>query len=62
VARRPVLVVSEAAPGAPAGIIRFVPIEGRVRFAVDAAAAQSAGLTISSKLLALAVARPDNRP
>ncbi len=62
VARRPVLVVSEDAPGAPAGIIRFVPIEGRVRFAVDAAAAQSAGLTISSKLLALAVARPDNRP
>ena len=62
VARRPVLVVSEDSPGAPAGIIRFVPFQGRVRFAVDAAAAQSAGLTISSKLLALAVARPDNRP
>jgi hypothetical protein len=62
VARRPVLVVSEDSPGAPAGIIRFVPFQGRVRFAVDAAAAQIAGLTISSKLLALAVTRPDNRP
>ena len=62
VAHRPVLTVTEDGPGAPAGVIRFVPFQGRVRFAVDAAAAQNAGLTISSKLLALAVTRPDNRP
>lgn len=61
VARRPVLTVTEDAPGAPPGIIRFVLLQGRVRFMVDAPAAQSAGLTISSKLLALAVVRPDDR-
>ena len=61
-ARRPVLTVSEDGVGQPAAIIRFVPLQGRVRFAVDAAAAQSAGLVISSKLLALAVARPETRP
>ena len=62
VARRPVLTVTEDGPGGPAGVIRFVPYQGRVRFWVDAAAAQGAGLTISSKLLALAVATPDDRP
>jgi hypothetical protein len=60
-ARRPVLTVSDEGPGAPATIIRFVLLQGRVRFSVDAVAAQNAGLTISSKLLQLAVARPVGR-
>jgi hypothetical protein len=48
----PTLTVTDA-PGAP-GIIRFVMIEGRVNFDIDASAAAANHLTISSKLLALA--------
>lgn len=48
---QPVLTVSDQ----PGGMIRFVLQNGRVRFDVDAAAAQAGGLTISSKLLALSV-------
>ena len=43
-----------AGPG-PHGIVHFVPDGGRVRFQVDIRQAEAAGLTISSKLLALAV-------
>lgn len=52
-AERPVLTVSDS-PGVPA-IIRFVVDHNHVRFVIDNAAAQRAGLRISSKLLDLAL-------
>jgi hypothetical protein len=51
----PVLTVTDASAGGPKGIINFVVVENRVRFQVDLALANQAGLTISSKLLSLAV-------
>lgn len=54
----PVLTVSDAdAPGGPAAgaVITFVLRDDRVRFVIDAAAAQDDGLAISSKLMSLAV-------
>jgi hypothetical protein len=53
-ARWPVLTLSDAERGTAAGIIHLLPMTGRVRFRVDLAAAQARGLTISSRLLALA--------
>jgi hypothetical protein len=51
-----VLTVTDAqAGGAEVGIINFVVRDSRVRFDIDDAAAASAGLTISSRLLGLAV-------
>jgi hypothetical protein len=52
----PVLTVTDdiAGPGAR-GIVHFVLSGGRVRFEVDTRLADMAGVTISSKLLALAV-------
>jgi hypothetical protein len=41
--------------GAAKGMINFVIADNRVRFQIDAAAAAQGGLTISSKLLSLAV-------
>jgi hypothetical protein len=56
VAGQPVLTVSNTArDGGPPGIIDFVLSEGRVRFAIDDAAAEKNHLTISSKLLSLAL-------
>jgi hypothetical protein len=53
----PVLTVTDGADGdAGKGIINFVIQENRVRFQVDVGLATRAGLTISSKLLSLAVA------
>lgn len=49
----PVLTVTDEA--APDGIIAFRLSGGHVRFRVDEAAADTAGLTISSKLLSLAL-------
>ncbi|MGH7022607.1 MAG: YfiR family protein [Caulobacteraceae bacterium] len=49
----PVLTVTDG-PG-PAGVINFVVDGGRVRFRIDDALAATDGLTISSKLLSLAV-------
>jgi hypothetical protein len=54
--QRPVLIVSDAADGLEHGAtINFVPTEGRIKFEVSLEAAQRAGLTISARLLALAV-------
>jgi hypothetical protein len=52
----PVLTVTDdiAGPG-PRGIVHFVLSAGRVRFEVDTRLADTAGVTISSKLLALAI-------
>lgn len=55
VAGQPVLTVCDQDGDISCGMIRFVLMAGRVRFAIDAAAAQASGLSISSKLLGLAV-------
>jgi hypothetical protein len=54
-AERPVLTVTDAVNGGQRGMIHFSVINGRVRFYIDDAAARQHGLTISSRLLALAV-------
>jgi hypothetical protein len=52
----PVLTVTDDAEGpGPRGIVHFVVTRGRVGFQVDTRSADAAGVTISSKLLALAV-------
>jgi hypothetical protein len=52
----PILTVTDGASNPDAtGIINFVITDGRVRFDIDNAAAAASGLTISSKLLSLAV-------
>ncbi len=56
-----VLVVSDAGSGAP-GMIQFVLKDNRVRFNIDDDMAKSSGLTISSKLLALAVTVKSKSP
>ena len=53
--RRPVLVVTDAGNGRSRGIIHFSILDGRVRFFIDQSEAAQRGLTISSRLLALAV-------
>lgn len=52
--RQPVLTVTDARAGPQRGIIHFTVVGGRVRFFIDDAAAAERGLTISSRLLALA--------
>ena len=51
---RPVLTVTDGETGPAHGMIHFVVQEGRVGFMIDDAAAAAHGLTISSRLLALA--------
>ncbi len=52
----PVLTVTDGATDPAAkGIINFVIADDRVRFEIDNSAALADGLTISSKLLSLAV-------
>ena len=52
---RPVLTVTDAdGAGGARGIVHLVLADGRVRFAIDSGKAAQCGLTISSKLLALA--------
>ena len=53
--RRPVLIVTDEARGAERGHLHFVVAGNRVRFHIDDAAAKQSGLTISSRLLSLAV-------
>lgn len=53
--RKPVLTVTDAINGGQRGIIDFVLVDGRVRFSIDQSAADKRGLSISSRLLALAV-------
>lgn len=52
----PVLTVTDAGAGSQRGIIHFANQNGRVRFFIDEAAAARRGLSISSRLLGLAVA------
>jgi hypothetical protein len=54
-ARQPILTVTDARSGSDRGVIHFAIIDGRVRFFIDNAQAQARGLTISSRLLALAI-------
>ncbi|MDP2260771.1 MAG: YfiR family protein [Caulobacter sp.] len=49
------LIVTDAAASSRRGMIHFVVAEGRVRFHIDLRAASGAGLTISSRLLNLAL-------
>ena len=58
----PVLTVTDAADHGQRGIVHFVVVDGRVRFQIDDQAAARNGLTVSSKLLSLAVSvRPRDR-
>ena len=50
----PILTVTDERTGG-GGVINFVVVQGRVRFAVDVDRARTNGLALSSKLLALAV-------
>jgi len=50
-----VLTVTDGGRGGDVGIIQFVMEDGHVRFDIDEAAARASGLSISSKLLSLAV-------
>jgi hypothetical protein len=56
VAGQPVLTVSDHKTGISGAMIEFVMQNGRVRFQIDDGTARANGLTISSKLLGLAVA------
>ena len=53
--RQPILTVTDSRSSPQRGVIHFAIVEGRVRFFIDNAQAQARGLTISSRLLALAV-------
>ena len=52
---RPTLTITDARAGAQRGMIHFTVAGGRVRFFIDEAAAAERGLSISSRLLALAL-------
>lgn len=54
-AREPILTVTDSRSGAGRGIIQFAIVDGRVRFFIDNLQARARGLTISSRLLALAI-------
>ena len=54
--RKPILTVTDSNYESQRGIIHFVLVDGRVRFFIDQSAAAQRGLSISSRLLALAVA------
>ncbi len=51
---QPVLTVTDARAGPQRGMIHFTNLSGRVRFFINEAEAAQRGLTISSRLLALA--------
>ena len=51
----PVLTVTDGASAAQRGMVDFRIVDGHVRFSIDQAAAAAAGLTISSKLLQIAL-------
>jgi hypothetical protein len=50
----PVLTITDARAGPQRGMIHFTIVSGRVRFFIDEAEAAARGLSISSRLLALA--------
>jgi len=51
----PILTITDSRAGPQRGMIHFTVAGGRVRFFIDEAAAAERGLTISSRLLALAL-------
>lgn len=53
--RWPVLTITDSRAGSARGMIHFVIRDGRVRFYIDEAGAALRGLSVSSRLLALAV-------
>jgi hypothetical protein len=53
--RQPILTVTDSRSSSQRGIIHFAIVDGRVRFFIDNAEARARGLTISSRLLALAI-------
>lgn len=53
--RRPILTITDSRDGSDRGVIHFSLVDGRVRFFIDDAQARARGLTISSRLLALAI-------
>jgi hypothetical protein len=55
IGRRPILTVTDARTSSHRGIIHFSVVGGRVRFFIDEAEASERGLSISSRLLALAI-------
>ena len=59
---QPTLTVTDAAAGPVRGMVHFTRAAGRVRFLVDEASAAESGLTISSRLLVLALAVRQRRP
>lgn len=59
VAGRPVLTVADETLEAPGAMVQFVTVENHLRFTIRADAAQAAGLTLSSKLLALSAPQRD---
>jgi hypothetical protein len=50
----PILTVTDEAQGVGGGMVQFVLRDGRVRFGLDLRSAEASGLSISSKLQALA--------
>jgi len=52
--RQPVLTVTDARAGPQRGIVHFTIAGGRVRFFIDDALAAERGISISSRLLAVA--------
>lgn len=52
---RPILTVTDARAGPQRGMVHFTISGGRVRFFIDEAVARAHGLTVSSRLLALAI-------
>jgi hypothetical protein len=52
--RQPILTITDARAGPQRGMIHFTIVGGRVRFFIDEASAAQSGLSISSRLLALA--------
>ena len=53
--RLPILTITDSRSSSARGVIHFAISDGRVRFYIDNAQAQARGLTISSRLLALAL-------
>ena len=58
---RSILTVTDARVGPERGMIHFAVVAGRVRFFIDDAEAAGHGLSISSRLLALAVGVRERR-
>lgn len=58
---KPILTVADEDLEASGAMIQFVTVDSRLRFSIRAEMAQAAGLTLSSKLLALSAPREGTR-